>query len=296
MTVNEPLITVVSEALQALPEVCMKSVVKEPRLQEGRPDFEMLLEVRGEPLRLLIEEKKAAYPRDVFAMTRQLSPHANGTTEIPTLPMLIAPALPLSSREILRKEHVAYGDSGGSLYLAFAGALFYIDKPVPRSPVRKALNIYKGKAAQVLHTLLSAPDRVWHVNEMAQEAGVVSSTVHDVFAILEEQLWVERKGKGPEVVRVLREPGALLNAWRDEYSLKQYEFAAYYGMGKDPRSPSGEPDENAGRGGDRLCAYPGVRSRICSSLRHQHREAKHHCTSLYFPQTYCRARQVGTRQ
>ena len=235
ITLREPLITVVSEALQALPEVCLKSMEREPSAPVSRPDFEIQLEVRGHPLRLLVEEKKAAaYPRDVFAMVRQAASFVVGSGEIPTLPMVIAQALPMSSREILRNENVAYGDSSGSLFLSFAGALFYIDKPVPRSPIRKALNIYKGKTTQVLHALLSTPKRSWHVNELALESGVVPSTVHQVFQVLEEQLWMERKGRGPEVVRVLRDPCALLNAWRDEHSLKQYDVRSYYGWSQTP--------------------------------------------------------------
>ena len=234
---EQSLITLISDALETLPEVQVKSVAAEvpyhPRTGK-QADFEVLLEVRGQLLRLLIEEKRYASPRDVLSLARQLHASLPQAEEVSCLPMLIAPALPMSSREILRQEQVAYGDSGGSLYLAVAGALFYIDKPVPKSPSRNARNIYKGKAAQVLHTLLHAPDRAWHVNEMAQESGVFPSTVHDVFQILEENLWVERQGRGPEGVRLLRDPGALLNSWREKYSLKEYEMRSFHAWSQTP--------------------------------------------------------------
>ncbi len=234
---DQTLITLISEALNTLPEVQVKSVVLAAPFCPGseiRADFEVRLEVRGHPLRLLIVEKNYASPRDVLSFARKLHASLPDSEATPCLPMLIAPALPMSSREILREQQIAYGDSGGSLYLPFAGALFYIDKPVPKSARRNTRNVYKGKAAHVLHTLLHAPDRAWHVNEMALEAGVFPSTVHDVFQILEEHLWVERRGKGPEGVRLLRDPGAILNAWREEYSLKQYDVRSFYGWSQTP--------------------------------------------------------------
>ncbi|MCW3096338.1 MAG: hypothetical protein JWL77_1956 [Chthonomonadaceae bacterium] len=39
---------------------------------------------------------------------------------------------------------------------------------------------------------------------------------------------MEREGKGPEVVRLLREPGKLLDAWSQAYSLKEYQVHGYY--------------------------------------------------------------------
>jgi hypothetical protein len=52
--------------------------------------------------------------------------------------------------------------------------------------------------------------------------------VHQVCTYLERQLWLEQEGKGPRSVRVLREPGALLDAWAASYSLERYQHVRYH--------------------------------------------------------------------
>lgn len=146
--------------------------------------------------------------------------------------MLITPSLPRSSREYLRDQRIAYGDGNGNLYLPLPQALFYVDRPAPRQAPREARNIYKGNTTRVLHLLLSQPKRTWHVSDLAKETGVSRSTVHQVFQVLEKQLWMEGRGKGPELVRTLTEPGSLLNAWREEHSLNQYEVRSFYCFAK----------------------------------------------------------------
>jgi DNA-binding MarR family transcriptional regulator len=98
--------------------------------------------------------------------------------------------------------------------------------------MREALNIFKGNAARVLHVLMSEPGRRWHLVELADQAKVSPSTVHQVLFVLQNHLWVDARGLGPKRVRVLREPGALLEAWREEYSLKQYDARSFYGWAK----------------------------------------------------------------
>jgi hypothetical protein len=88
--------------------------------------------------------------------------------------------------------------------------------------------VYRGRRAQVLHALLLEPARSWHVHELAERAEVASSTVHEVFTFLEHQLWVEKEGTGPRAVRVLRDPGALLDAWAEAHSLAIYTFHRFH--------------------------------------------------------------------
>ncbi|MDQ3701446.1 MAG: hypothetical protein M3442_11070 [Chloroflexota bacterium] len=82
--------------------------------------------------------------------------------------------------------------------------------------------MYRGRSAQVLHALLLEPDRWWGVRELAAHAGVSPYTAHQVFTFLEEQLWAERRGAGPDVARRLSEPGQLLDAWAEAHTLRQY--------------------------------------------------------------------------
>jgi len=222
------LISTITEALNSLPEIRLVRVEMDPQAIDKGADAEIMIEVQGHLISLLLDEKKSAYPRDVRAAAWQLTSAGPRVSSCPAVPMLIASSLPRSSREYLRQQKIAYADSGGSLYLPLPQALFYVDKPVPRQAPREARNIYKGNTTRVLHLLLSQPQRAWHVSDLAKEAGVSRSTVHQVFQVLENQLWMEGQGKGPELVRTLTEPGSLLNAWREEHSLKQYEARSFY--------------------------------------------------------------------
>lgn len=225
----KPVINVLSEALGALPEVSVGRVEADPHAMDSGANWEITLEVQGHPVCLLIAQKKSAYPRDVREAAWRLAslPLRNGG--VTYVPMVVSPALPQNSRDLLREQKLAYADSSGSLYLPLPWALFYVDRPVPRLPRRQAQNIYKGRTNQVLHVLLSEPGRPWHVSELAERAGVSPSTVHQVFTVLENNLWVEGQGRGPERVRFLREPGAVLDAWKEEHALGSYERRSFYG-------------------------------------------------------------------
>lgn len=150
------------------------------------------------------------------------------------VPLVAAPAITAGSRELLRQQGVGYWDAGGSVYFDLPWAVYWVDRPVPAGHRRVLSNIYRGSSAQVLHALLLEPDRAWHINELADRAEVSASTVHQVVTFLEEQLWMEKEGRGPRSVRRLRLPGALLDAWADAHSLRRYEVRRFHRWARQP--------------------------------------------------------------
>jgi hypothetical protein len=179
-------------------------------------------EVKGRPVRFFIAVRAAGHPRDVQATIWQIAGIRWVDDGGADVPIVVAPSISESSRKLLRSNGVGYWDAGGSLYIDLPWALYWIDRPVPPAPPRKVRDVYHGSTAQVLHAVLLEPDRPWHVTELAERAHVSPSTVHQVFTFLEDQLWMEKEGKGPRTVRFLREPGALLDAWAHEHSLAEY--------------------------------------------------------------------------
>lgn len=224
---EEELFDALKELLEKLPGVKLPPEQLLEKLTDDRADAALEMEVGGRKVRLIVRVKKNGYPRDVHKDAGYLAgfPRHGGRAE--TVPVIAAPSLSPGSRELLRDVGVGYFDAGGSLYLPLSNGLYFIDRPAP-SADRRLHNVYKGRSAQVLHVLLVEEGRRWHVSELAREAGVSPYTAHQVFTFLEKQLWVEREGKGPESVRVLREPTMLLDAWAEKYTLKQYEFRNYY--------------------------------------------------------------------
>jgi AraC-like DNA-binding protein len=216
-------------AIAALPGVVVRSAKRDAKLNHNkRVDLSLKVEVKGRPALILIEAKASGYPRDVREAAWQLRELSRAGDPTPTVHMLIAPAISPRSREFLRNEGFGYWDQGGSLHIELPWAFFFIDRPQPKTGQRRITDIYRGRTAQVLHAMLLEPERSWHVQELSERAEVSPYTVHQVFTLLEKQLWVEKQGKGPNTIRTLRDPSALLDDWANAHSLEEYRFQRFH--------------------------------------------------------------------
>jgi hypothetical protein len=186
-------------------------------------------EVLGKSARIVVEAKCSGYPRDMQLAVAQVMRYAQPEYDPPTIPMIIAPTISPGGRALLREKGVAYWDRSGSLYLPLPWAHYDIERPTKSAPERRIRSLYRGRSAQVLHALLHDYTRAWHVEELAAEARVSPYTGHRVLVALEQALWVERSGRGPQSVRLLRDPGALLDAWAEEHTLGRYRQHGYFG-------------------------------------------------------------------
>jgi hypothetical protein len=225
-------------ALMQLPEVKIHRVERESRVaSHGETHIVDLVatgEVKGQPVRFLIELRTNGYPRDVRNAISLFADLQHSSQSEVDVPILVAPAISETSRELLRKNRIAYWDSSGSIYVDLPWALYWIDRPVPSQGPRPLRDIFRGSSAQVLHALLREPERTWHLNDLAQIAQVSASTAHQVCTFLERQLWMDKEGAGPQTVRILRQPGALLDAWADAYSWASYEIQRYFRWTRHP--------------------------------------------------------------
>ena len=70
------------------------------------------------------------------------------------------------------------------------------------------------KRHRILRALLSFPDKKWHQNELAEEAGVSIYTAHQVVTFLLDSHYADYSGEGPGKQIYLVRPGDLLDAWR----------------------------------------------------------------------------------
>ena len=197
-------------------------------------DAQVELNVAGKPFTLLVEAKKAVYPRDVREVVWQLrdfsrnrpAGEADGDVSIS---LLVAESISPGAKDLLRNEHVGYYDSGGSLYLPAPGAYLYIDKPPPKSLTKSALSLFSGRRAQILHTLLTHPRDWFGGKELAAQALVSQATASQVLTELERYDWMSSRGQGPSKERQLREPAALLDAWVKQIgSIRASALRRYY--------------------------------------------------------------------
>lgn len=221
------------DALRELPDVHADVVRGE--LSGGRPDrgldAAVDLHVAGKSLAVLVEAKKAVYPRDVRQVIWQIRDASRawaGNHPGEVVSLIAAESISPGAKELLRSEGVGYYDSGGSLYLPAPGIYLYIDKPPPKTLVKSIRSLFSGRRAQVLHALLLHRQAWFGVTELAQLAQVSPATTSQVLTELERFDWLEEKGQGPNKERNLREPTALLDAWAKQVKIDQTPALSRY--------------------------------------------------------------------
>ena len=206
------------EALREIPDV--HADVGRWELSGGRSDrgLDAVVDLRvaGKSLAVLVEAKRAVYPRDVRQVIWQIRDASrawSGSHPSEVVSLIAAESISPGAKELLRSEGVGYYDSGGSLYLPAPGIYLYIDKPPPKTLVKSIRSLFSGRRAQALHALLLHRQAWFGVTELAQLAQVSPATTSQVLTELERFDWLEARGQGPSKERHLREPAALLDAW-----------------------------------------------------------------------------------
>ena len=206
------------EALRGLPEVRVEvSGVPHVDGSDRGYDIQIDLRVGRQVATLLIEVKRALYPRDVrqalwkFREFAHRSPQSTKARQ--AAPFLVAQLISPGAKDLLRDERVGYYDSGGSLFLSTGNIYIYVDKPPPKILSRSVRFLFSGRRAQVLHVVLMRDDDWFGIKEVAEQARVSLATTSQVLTELERFDWVVSRGQGPSKERQLQEPGALLDAW-----------------------------------------------------------------------------------
>ena len=211
------LLQLLIQALRELPNANAQAHDAKLGHNAGQHDAEIELSISGHPVRLLVEVKKAAFPRDVRQLLWQIrqpnSLQVSGDPREETVPLLAAESISTGARQLLREQGVGYFDTGGSLFVPARGAYVFIDKPVPRALAKSVRSFFMGRRSQVLHAMLRSPHTWFGVKELAQRALVSPATASETLAAMERFDWVTSRGQGPAKERCLTEPGALLDAW-----------------------------------------------------------------------------------
>ena len=224
------------EILRALPDVI---VISEPELvlaRATRPlrkyETQISLQVADKNVTLLVEVKKALYPRDVRQILWQLkeSRHGwSGNLKVNrVVQMIVAEWISPGGKELLRKERVGYFESGGSLFLSTHGVYLHVDKPSHKSATKYIRSLFSGRRSQVLHTLLMHHDDWFGVNTLSDLAKVSSATASQVLTELERFDWLESRGQGPRKNRRLREPAAMLDTWVKQFTVRSPQAMRRY--------------------------------------------------------------------
>lgn len=238
--------------LESLPEAGEVSSRK-----NTEPGYDYLMEFRlgKQPIRLLVECKRVAYPRDVRELAPIWERLANHRKAVP---LLACGSISTPLREELRQLKVGYYDLAGSLYLPLrTGGYILIDRPPAPRPSGQP-EVFEGKAQRIVHQLLHEHDE-WHgVSLLAHQCGVAPSTASRTLAELERRGWIEARGAGPHKERKAVRPTELLDAWAEAARARPAPPLARYFV------PSAS-------GLDAVLARvaPALRSRVTYAVTHQ---------------------------
>jgi len=199
-----------AEALRILREIPGLTVVAEAG-SAGR-GIDAILRFADQRAPIAVEYKHRANA----ATARQLVHYAEGLPDTPLL--MIARETTAEARAILAEHGIGIIDGLGNAHLELPGLLFHLEGHRPQrrvaGPVPPAR--LRGKAGIATQALLLQPDREWKVQDLAKEAGVATGLAHRVLARLEEQGILAAEGKGPQRVRRITNPTALLDLWTEE--------------------------------------------------------------------------------
>ncbi len=182
-----------------------------------RPDAILDTVVAGREIAFVVETRGDVFPRDAREIVWQLKRYlrALDSSNRRYVPMILARSVSEGARDFLQEEQVAYHDLSGSLFVNFDETFVLIDRPKSKRAKRRAMNVFKGTRAQVLHALFDRPGEWVSGSEIAEYAGVSAATVSETFKDLERRDWLDVRGEGPAKRRRLIRPNVLLDAWRD---------------------------------------------------------------------------------
>ena len=217
-----------ADALRILREIPGLKVLARPKGGGGRPDF--VVSFGGTEAPIAIEVKRHANAATAWQLLRDAD-------KDPTLPLLvIASDTTDEARRLLAEHGVGLVDGLGNAHLELPGLLVHLEaRRQPRRDVGgPPPTRLRGKAGLAAEALLLEPERLWRVQDLAALVGVSTGLAHRVLTRLEREGLLETEGSGPNRVRCLVGPGALLDLWAEE-SLQKPRRTMTYILAQSPQ-------------------------------------------------------------
>jgi hypothetical protein len=230
-----------AEALRILREIPGLTVVAEPGGADGGVDA--ILRFAGTRAPIAVEFKRRANPATAW----QLVHFAEAQPNTPLL--LIAGETTAEARKILEDHGIGIVDGLGNAHIELPGLLFHLEgrrRPERRAGTTLPPTRLRGKAGVVAQALLLHPERPWRVKDLADEAAVSTGLAHRVLARLEGEGIVAAEGTGPNRVRTVPDPTALLDLWAEE-SVERPTRTTGYVLAQTPRQVLDKVGTNLGR-------------------------------------------------
>ena len=166
----------------------------------------------GKRANIIVEVKRRANAATAWQLVHRAMAH-------PATPLLVvAGDTTAEARQILQDHAIAIVDGLGNAHIAVPGLLLHVEGRRHRRPLATSTPPARltGKAGVAAQALLLNPNRPWQVHDLAKEARISVGLAHRVLARLEKDGILAAEGKGPNRIRRLTNPTALLDLYAEE--------------------------------------------------------------------------------
>lgn len=205
----------------------------EPRFGTGAADLVLRIPVDGASVKVVVEVKRNAFPRDIEWARVQLEGLAREDSTIDQK-MVWAESLSEGARKSLEDLDIGYFDGSGSISLKLDRHHILIDRPPIKPLWREVGTIFTPERARVLHALLLGWDS-WRTGvDLAEVSGASPNTVSILLRELEKRGMVQSEGNGRSVRRQLVQPDALLDAWANHWAEGKRRKTRWFAFAQNP--------------------------------------------------------------
>ena len=205
----------------------------EPRFGTGAADLVLSIPVDDERIKVVVEVKRNAFPRDIEWARVQLEGLAREDRTIDQK-MVWAESLSEGARKSLEDLGIGYFDASGSISLKLHNHHILIDRPPIKPLWREVGTIFTPERERVLHALLLGWDS-WRTGvDLAKVSGASPNTVSVLLRELEKRGMVQSEGSGRNVRRQLVQPEALLDAWANHWAEGKRRKTRWFAFAQNP--------------------------------------------------------------
>lgn len=230
-----------AEALRILREIPGLTVAAERGGADRGADVILHFADKREPI--AVEFKRRANPATAWQLVHYAKEHPDMRL------LLIAGETTEETRRILEDHGVGIIDGLGNAHIELPGLLFHLEgrrRRQRRTGATAPPTRLKGKAGVLAQALLRQPERAWQVKDLAEETEASAGLAHRVLTRLENEGLVAAEGTGPNRVRTLTNPAALLDLWAEENMERATRTEAFV-LAQTPRQVVDKVGRNLGR-------------------------------------------------
>ena len=225
---KEQIVQRLTERITQMPEAKLLDLRRDTNVAGYEIDIDALVEIADRQYTVLVDVKQDGSPGTLRQAAFQAKSYRSAFPKDSNLYLILAaPYISEKGIQVCREEQVGCIDAAGNCYLSFGGIHVEIGgKKNPQPLKRSSKSIFSPKSSRVVRVLLSDPERLWQVQELAAETRISIGLVSRLKAkLLEEELVVEQGRR----IRP-KSPKQLIDTWVANYRFKRNSFREYYSL------------------------------------------------------------------